>query len=164
MQTFNDSAGILNIWTDGAARGNPGHAGIGFVVKDSGLAPVKKHSGYIGIATNNVAEYRALISSLEFVKNLEEQKPEKINIFMDSELVVKQVRGEYKVKNQGLIPLHQRVVYLLSGTQYSILYIDRAKNKEADKLANEAIDNYIEKGYAENGNNNNSELAQGKLF
>lgn len=154
------SGKTLNIWTDGAARGNPGPAGIGFVIKDARLSTIKEYSEYIGVATNNVAEYKALIICLGYIRT---QKPvAMINIFMDSELVVKQIRGEYKVKNQGLIPLYRETMQLLSGLDYKISNIGRSKNREADKLANEAIDDY----FAKYGNKNEGDdrPVQERLF
>lgn len=150
----------MNIWTDGAARGNPGPAGIGFVIKDTGLTTTKEYSEFIGVATNNVAEYKALISCLKYVTSQELVK--RINIFMDSELVVKQIRGEYKVKNQGLIPLHREAMQLLSRLDYRISNIDRSKNKEADRLANEAIDNHFVEH--EDKNRDSDKSNQGRLF
>ena len=126
-----------SIFCDGGSRGNPGPAGAGWVIKhkDQTVFDGKK---YLGNATNNQAEYNSLISALEDVKKVE---TESIQIFMDSELVVKQVRGEYKVKNLDLKPLHEKVHALLADfSSWSIEHIRREKNTEADKLANEAMD------------------------
>ena len=125
------------LYSDGASRGNPGHSGIGVVIKDEDGKIVKKVSQYIGRGTNNVAEYIALIVGLEEaaklgVKNLE--------VFLDSELLVKQIKGVYKVKSEHLKPLLFLVEYLnksFSGIVYK--HIPREKNKEADKLASEAV-------------------------
>ncbi|MFH1193491.1 MAG: ribonuclease HI family protein [bacterium] len=128
------------IYTDGGARGNPGPAGIGIVIKADGKT-VKEYGEYIGKATNNQAEYKALISALETVKNLGATE---VEIFMDSELIVKQIKGEYKVKHPGLAPLFLKVYNLRAGfKKFFVRHIPREKNKEADKLVNEAIDKRI---------------------
>lgn len=127
----------LTIYTDGGARGNPGPAGIGIVIKENGKT-VKEYGKYIGETTNNQAEYRAIISALETAK---EMKAEDVEIFMDSELIVKQVRGEYKVKHPELAPLFLKLHNLRMGFKgFSIRHIRREKNKEADALVNQAID------------------------
>ena len=99
---------------------------------------VKRTGKYLGVTTNNVAEYEALILGLE---NASEMGGRTIAIFADSELMVKQVKGEYRVKNSGLVPLYRRVCTLLKGFEkYDITHIVRSKNGEADELANMAID------------------------
>lgn len=127
----------LQIYTDGGARGNPGPAGIGVVIW-SGNELVGRHKAYIGEATNNQAEYRAVILALEEVKKLD--VPE-LEFFLDSELVVKQLNREYKVKDKDLAPLFVQVWNLSLGFKRVIFqHVPREKNKEADKLVNEAID------------------------
>lgn len=127
----------LTIFTDGGARGNPGPAGIGVVIKSDGKT-VKGYGKYIGEATNNQAEYQALISALESAK---EMGATEIQLFMDSELIVKQIKGEYKVKHPELAPLFLKFYNLKIGFQkFSVSHVPREKNKEADKLVNEAID------------------------
>lgn len=154
---------IYTIWSDGGARGNPGPAGIGFLVKDKKNSIIKEYCEYLGSATNNVAEYMALIRSLEFAKNI--GQVDKLDIFLDSELVVKQIKGEYKVKNEGLRPLYTRVMVLLSGFKYTICHIDRSRNKEADKLANKAIDEKVQDiAQVTAQNDHRPDMAQGKLF
>ena len=129
----------IKIFTDGASRGNPGKAGAGFVIMDSSNNIIKKGNKFLGIKTNNEAEYIALILALESInlKNLNE-----IELYLDSELVVKQIKGEYKVKNARLKELYKKVISLLSGHNYKITHIPRGKNSIADNLANEAIDTY----------------------
>lgn len=126
----------IDIYTDGASRGNPGHAGCGYVIYADGqeIATGKK---YLGMTTNNIAEYNAVIEACQhsLVKNVTE-----LNFFLDSELVVKQMRGEYKVKHEGLIPLKAKADALLSGKKTVFTHIPRSLNKTADRLANEAID------------------------
>lgn len=129
----------LIINCDGAARGNPGPAGIGGVIKDADGNKIIEIKDYIGETTNNIAEYTALIKALHTAKSLSARD---IVINLDSELVVKQITGEYKVKNEGLKPLFCEVKNLLANLSYKISHIPREKNKDADILANEAIDSY----------------------
>ena len=125
------------IYTDGGARGNPGPAGIGVVIKD-GSKTIKTISKYIGKATNNQAEYNALICGLESVKKMNISE---VEIVMDSELIVKQVKQEYKVKNKDLGGLFVKVWNLLQGfSDYKIRHVRRENNKMADELVNKAID------------------------
>ena len=127
----------LTIYTDGGARGNPGPAGTGIVIKENGKT-VKEYGEYIGETTNNQAEYKALISAL---KSAQELGAEEVEIFMDSELIVKQVMGEYKVKHPDLAPLFLKLHNLRMGfKKFSITHVRREKNKEADALVNQAID------------------------
>ena len=127
----------LQIYTDGGARGNPGPAGVG-VVLWSRNELVGRHAKYIGVATNNQAEYRAVILALEETKKLDAQD---LEFFLDSELVVKQLNREYKVKDKDLAPLFVQVWNLSLGfKKVTFRHVPREKNKEADKLVNEAID------------------------
>ncbi len=125
-----------DIFTDGGARGNPGPAGIGVVLEaKSQKSKVKR---FIGEATNNQAEYQALLAGLELA--IREEVSE-LRVFMDSELIVKQMKGEYRVKNANLKPLFAKALGLTNKfTTISFHHISREKNKEADKLVNEAID------------------------
>lgn len=124
--------------TDGGARGNPGPAGIGVVISDKSGNIIKEISRKIGKATNNVAEYTALLAGLEEAKKL---KVLEIDIYMDSELVVKQLKREYKVRDENLAKLFIKAWNLLCGfKRYSLNHIPREKNKKADKLVNIAID------------------------
>lgn len=127
----------LIIYTDGASQGNPGEAGAGIVFTDGQGKIIKEEKYFLGKTTNNAAEYKALILALEKARQF---KPKMIKIFMDSELVVRQLQGEYKVRNLGLKVLHEEVRHLLHNfPKYIIKYIEREKNKRADKLAKEAI-------------------------
>lgn len=125
------------LFTDGGARNNPGPAGIGFELEINGVA--KNYGGaFIGVATNNVAEYEAIIWGLE---NALEAGAESIELRVDSELAVKQLKGEYKVKNADLKPLHALASKLLSRFKAVRLeHIPREENAQADRLVNEAID------------------------
>ena len=127
---------IIN--TDGGARGNPGPAGIGVVICDGDNQVIAKHKAYIGEATNNVAEYKALILALEQAVRLGSTD---IIINMDSELVVRQMQGKYKIKEPQLKLLAAEVFKLSNGfAKISFIHVPREKNKQADKLVNEAID------------------------
>lgn len=126
------------IFTDGGARGNPGPAGIGAVIYDERKALVAEISEYLGETTNNQAEYRALIAALKRATTLEAQE---IECYLDSELVVKQLNREYKVKNKDLAPLFLEIHNLsLNFKKISYTHVPRERNKEADRLANEAMD------------------------
>lgn len=125
------------IYIDGGARGNPGPAGIGVVMLDSGKKKVKEIYKYIGEATNNIAEYSALVCALEEAKA---SGVEDIVLHMDSELVAKQLSGEYRVKNADIRGLFEKAVAILKAfNSFEIKHIDRSKNKDADKLVNKAI-------------------------
>lgn len=126
------------IHADGASRGNPGEAGAGAVISDSQGRTLKELKLYLGMASNNVAEYRAAIHALEKALELGARS---VTLYLDSELVVRQLRGEYRVREPHLKTLHQKAQEILNRfSQCSILYISREENRRADQLANEAID------------------------
>jgi len=136
------------IFSDGGARGNPGPAGIGAVIKIdnqiSGESDNQKISKFIGEATNNQAEYQAVITALTWVKeNIKEDI--EVECFLDSELIVEQLNQRYKLKNEGLKPLFWQVRDLIMqlGGKVTFKYIPREQNAEADRLVNEALDNQI---------------------
>lgn len=125
---------ILN--TDGAAKGNPGPAGAGAVLRDETGEIIAEESRYLGTATNNEAEYQGLIIGLEKAR---EMGARKLRLKLDSELIVKQVQGAYRVKNQRLRPMFERVMALLQDLEaYDILHVRREFNSEADALASRA--------------------------
>lgn len=127
------------VYTDGGSRNNPGEAGIGVVVFNECGDVVKEIGEYIGIATNNVAEYKGLIRGLEEIITLGGSSAE---FFLDSELVVKQIKGEYKVKNEDLKKLYDAAIGLIGKIDgFSISHVKRNLNKKADALVNMAIDN-----------------------
>jgi ribonuclease HI len=131
-------APFFSVYVDGASRGNPGRAGAGAVIKDADGKVIKRMKKGLGITTNNMAEYRALIMGLEEAKRL---GLDRVKVFADSELVVKQIKGEYRVKNETLRPLYSEALDLADGFEgFNISYITRDKNAEADRLANMAID------------------------
>lgn len=127
----------LLIYIDGGARGNPGPAGIGVVIFDENKKRIKDFHKYIGVATNNVAEYSAFIYALQEAHMLGVKD---VVLHMDSELVAKQLKGEFKVKNKNIKPLFEQAVHLINGLEkIEVKRIDRSLNKEADRLANKAI-------------------------
>ncbi len=132
----------ITAFTDGAARGNPGDAGIGIVLKDDDGTTIQTLKKYIGKTTNNVAEYTALVTLLEFLKKNETLRCTELVVHTDSELMARQINGMYKVKDAGLKLLYKNVKLQLHGAAFtfSIQHIPRTRNTEADILANEAID------------------------
>lgn len=124
--------------TDGGARGNPGPAAVGILIKDLTSGNIEKIGKYLGIATNNIAEYAALKIALE---KLMDKNAEQVQCFLDSELVVKQLNGEYKVKDENLKIIWLEIKKLETNFKsISYTHIPRAKNKEADKIVNEVLD------------------------
>ena len=135
-----ESNGSVDLYTDGASRGNPGQAGAGVVLMDQDGRPISNVKKFLGICTNNEAEYQALILGLE--ESLK-KKSRRIKIHLDSELIVRQMEGTYKIKSGKLIGFAKEVRKLLSiFDAYAIRHVPREKNREADRLANEAIDEY----------------------
>lgn len=133
------ASGKLIIYTDGASRGNPGPAAIGVVIQDAGGKAVATISRCLGHATNNQAEYRAIIAGLEKALALGATR---VELCSDSELVVYQLAGKYRVKNEALKPLFTKVEELRRRLAvFEVSYIPREKNAEADRLANQALDN-----------------------
>jgi ribonuclease HI len=129
----------LTVNVDGGARGNPGPAAIGVVVRDAHGEVVESVGERIGATTNNVAEYRALLRGLELASA---HGATEVELIGDSELVVRQVEGRYKVKNAGMKELHAQAKAALAGfDEWSIHHVKRAQNADADKLVNEALDN-----------------------
>jgi len=130
----------IKIFTDGGARGNPGPAAIGVVIKDSDDKVLKKYSEYIGETTNNQAEYKALLKGLELAKEL---KPDEVLCFLDSELVTKQMKQEYKVRDADLQPLFIKVWNAaVNFKKIAYQHIPRSLNKEADLLLNQELDRH----------------------
>ena len=126
------------LWTDGGARGNPGPAAYGYVLEAEDGTVLASHGEAIGTATNNVAEYRALIAGLEKAAEL---VVDELEVVSDSELLVKQMRREYKVKNENLRGLFEQAS-VLAGRLGSVRYtaVRREHNELADRLVNEALD------------------------
>jgi ribonuclease HI len=128
---------VLRLRTDGAARNNPGPAGAGILIEDAEGMRLQARHKWLGQMTNNQAEYHALI---EGVKLAREWNPDRLEILLDSKLVVEQVKGQYKIKEPELQKLHAEAMRLLAGVQYEIRYVPREENRGADHLANQAID------------------------
>lgn len=125
-------------YSDGASRGNPGPASFGVVVYDEAGQELHQSSRALGRATNNQAEYQGAIAALEAALGLGAQE---VELRLDSELVVRQLQGRYKVRNPGLIPLHKRMLDLRSRfRRVTLRHVPREQNREADRLANEALD------------------------
>ena len=132
----------LTVNVDGGARGNPGPAAIGVVVRDSSGEVLAELGERIGEATNNVAEYRALLRGIELAA---EHDATELDLIGDSELVVRQVEGKYKVKNAGIKPLHAEVKRALAPFgSWSIRHVRRAENADADRLVNQALDGVLD--------------------
>lgn len=128
----------VTVNVDGGARGNPGQAAIGAVVFDQSGLVIDEAKEAIGVATNNVAEYRALLLGLERAKQLGATQIQVIN---DSELIAKQIGGEYKVKHEAMKPLYrQAMAALRQFDQWSVRSVPRAQNSAADALVNQALD------------------------
>jgi ribonuclease HI len=125
------------IYVDGASRGNPGPAGAGVVIRDEKKKTLKEFYKYLGQTTNNVAEYNALIYGLQEALIL---RADEVVVSLDSELVSKQINGEYRVKEATIKQLFEDALRLLSGfKKFEIRHIDRSENREADRLANKAV-------------------------
>ncbi len=131
--------GTLHLFTDGGSRGNPGEAAIAYVIEDAGRGvTLKEHGERIGIETNNVAEYRALIEGLRMAQNFH---PNRLICHMDSELIVRQLNGQYQVKMPTMQTLNDEVKHLAS--QFPAIFfkhIPRSDNHRADALVNKALD------------------------
>ena len=123
---------------DGAARGNPGPAGIGVVIEDSDGTVVKEVAEGLGQTTNNVAEYNAMIRALEEARAL---GCDRISVFTDSELMARQINGQYRVKTPHLLPLFERVRGLMRQFESArVTHVRREMNKQADRLSNVGAD------------------------
>lgn len=126
------------LFADGGSRGNPGPAASGAVLLDPGGELIEEIGSYLGVATNNVAEWTALIIGLEAAAK---RGVRRLGVRLDSELVVKQLRGEYRVKHAGLQPLYRRARQLLRGFgEVEIRHVPRKENKLADRLVNRVLD------------------------
>lgn len=141
---------IVRAFIDGASRGNPGESGVGILLRDDGGNVLFSSGGYIGRATNNIAEYVALIECLKRVSRIAENagwngKIEKLVVYSDSELLVRQVQGTYRVKNEVLRSYFQRVHRILNKLPFpfEIHHMSRERNQEADMLANVGIDSKV---------------------
>ena len=136
--------GIIHVYSDGGSRGNPGQAAIGCVLYDAATKKViQEYKESIGVETNNIAEYKALIKGIELAAAFH---PNQVVCHLDSELVVKQVKGEYKVKMPHLVPLIAEVQNYIKQMPMTIFtYIPRSQNQAADALVNQALDSISSK-------------------
>jgi phosphoribosylglycinamide formyltransferase-1 len=133
----NTLADAITAYTDGASRGNPGPAAAGFILADNAGARLRARAFFLGEATNNVAEYTALVKAVEEANSLGAKN---LTIFSDSELLVKQMNGKYKVKSAQIEPLFKKALHLLGKIEsWKIQHVRRERNKEADRLVNEAL-------------------------
>jgi len=133
----------VTVRIDGASRGNPGPAAYAVVMESADGTRLAGFSEYLGEATNNVAEYQALLAALEYALRNHYRR---IHVQTDSELLALQIQGVYKVKNPGLKPLHQRAGQMIARLEsFSIQPVPREQNREADRLANQALD-AVERG------------------
>ena len=133
----------ITAFCDGGARGNPGPSGFGVYIQDERGEKVAELSEYLGIRTNNYAEYSGLLAALEFA--LRHDHP-RLKVVSDSELMVKQIKGQYKVKSPDLRPLYEEAKRRIAGLEsFQIQHVLRNKNKEADRLANQAMDKGMRK-------------------
>ena len=127
------------VHVDGGSRGNPGPSGAGAVIRDPSGKVVRRLAKYLGVATNNVAEYEALILALEEAASISDL--DSLTVYADSQLMVRQIKGEYRVKNEALKGLYAIAIKLVESFQdFEIRHIPREENSDADKLANEAMD------------------------
>ena len=135
---------VLNIYTDGGSRGNPGISGYGLVIYEDKQKILYQEGKFLGVKTNNEAEYSGIIAALEWVKkNKTNYNITQLNFFADSQLMIRQLQGLYKVKAPTLLPLYAQVQQLLTQINLPTKYTDvrREFNKLADELANQAMDN-----------------------
>ena len=137
---------IMKIYSDGGARGNPGPAASAFVVIENGKV-IHKDASYLGERTNNEAEYEALLMALRWLnKNKESVAESRVRFFLDSELLVRQLNGNYKVKSKNLKPLFEKALALTQKLDNKkFIFIRREKNKLADSLVNLKIDEVLNK-------------------
>lgn len=127
----------VELFIDGAARGNPGPAGLGVVIKDAAKKTIKEFYKYIGNATNNIAEYNALVYGLQEAHMLGATE---VKLNLDSELIAQQLKGEFRVRDIKIKPFFDQAIHLINGFKsFEVNHIPREENKEADKLANKAI-------------------------
>ncbi len=128
----------VRVFTDGGARGNPGPAAVGVVILDEKDNMISRSGKFIGITTNNVAEYSALIEALELLKEIDAYR---IVFYTDSNLVYSQIKGLWKIKSPDLKVLNEQAKKMLySLPNYDFVHIPREKNKDADRLVNKALD------------------------
>jgi len=132
------SGRLVRVYSDGAARGNPGPAGAGAVLTDANGAVIAQLGRYLGTRTNNVAEYEGLLLGLKHARELGYRN---VEVRADSQLLIRQLKGEYAVRHAGLKPLHAEALRLLHGfDKYDLQHVPREENALADEMSNRAID------------------------
>ena len=127
---------------DGGSRGNPGKSALGVVIKTSKGEIIEEIGEYLGIQTNNYAECMAVVKALEVLR---EKDLFKARFYLDSELVVKQINGEYKIKSENIAHLHQRIKELSKGMELTFSHVYRKDNTEADRLVNKVLDSLTDR-------------------
>ena len=134
----------LRLRADGGARGNPGPAALGVVIEDDQGMRLRTFHRFLGVATNNQAEYQALIEGLKAVADW---KPDRLEVYLDSKLVVEQVNGKWRVKEPELKELHKQATELLQrfGDRVTVSHVGREENRGADRLVNIALDERVKK-------------------
>lgn len=136
-----DGAGPWGLWCDGGARGNPGPGAMAYVLVDPAGREIEARGEWLGDVTNNVAEYRGLLAGLEAARR---HGVHRLHVRLDSELVVKQMNGEYRVKHEGLKPLHASARGAVGGfEEVRFEAVPRARNARADQLVNETLDRVL---------------------
>lgn len=129
------------IYTDGGSRGNPGHSAIGYVIYDDNETVVEQCGQYIGISVSAVAEYRAVLRALEVANELGIKK---IELRVDNLMIVKQINGEYSIKNRELWPIHERILKIITKfDEFHVAHVKREFNEVADQLVNDTLDNHL---------------------
>lgn len=133
----------IHISTDGGSRGNPGEAAYGFVVRNADKELIVQEGKRLGIKTNNYAEYMAVVSSLRWIKDNMPDRPAEIHFSLDSQLIERQMKGIYKIKDETLRSLYFTVQSLITelGSKVTFTHVMREFNKEADAMVNQALDN-----------------------
>jgi probable phosphoglycerate mutase len=143
-ETTSSNGPWISAHCDGGARGNPGPAGFGALIQDAEGRVLAELSEFLGIQTNNFAEYSGLLATLDFALS---QGYQRLRVISDSELMVKQVQGKYKVKSPGLRPLYEQAKQKIARLEgFEIVHALRHKNKDADRLANDAMDRGMRRG------------------
>jgi ribonuclease HI len=125
---------------DGGSRGNPGKSALGVVIKTAKGEIIEEVGEYLGVQTNNYAECMAVVKALEVLR---QKDLFKADFYLDSELVVKQINGEYKIKSENIAHLHQRIKELSKGMELSFSHVYRKDNTEADKIVNQVLDSTL---------------------
>jgi len=132
---------VLEVYIDGASRGNPGTAAAGFIVIHPGGEEPYRHGRVLGRQTNNFAEYTALLDALRYLNDIKRLSAEDIIIHSDSELLVRQLNGTYRVRSSRLKPLYEEAKRMLAGRKnIRITHVNREKNREADRIVNVVLD------------------------